>query len=647
MSSKEPAVRDAESTKELDLPSDIERIVGGRYELVDKLGEGGFAIVYKARHTELRDLFYAIKILRGEHVGQAEVIKKFRHEAVLLSSLRCPQTVRVMDFGVTNGSPYFVMEFVTGVSLETLLTRHGKLPAAMVARLSMDILESLAEAHTARIVHRDIKPANVLVVAGFGGGPARAKVLDFGIAKVGEHDEPLVGPTPARPGGGARPTIHVTPLATGELPPGAAPGGVPAPPTPPTPPTPADLVAGSGHASPSPAGTTPEAHLTRPGAILGTPWFMSPEQCRGDTLDARSDIYSLGVIAYQMLAGTPRFQGEAGDVLKAHLDDPPPPLRGHARHVPEGVAKIIMAALAKAPADRPPSALAFSNAVRANADGLGRLYRQAFSLYSEYFPSFLLLSVLAHAPSIALSLGTILLQLATYPASGPATGTFAVSQGILKALANFLTPSVISGVTAIIVAQLAVAPFRPVRLRPAFVVLLRNWRPFLWTGFQATLRIALGFLLLFLPGIVMLSRYSFWPAVVLMEGSTSKPALARSRTLAARSWPGVVITASIATLFTVAFPAAARHLMAGAMGVPAPADSGLRSTIASELAGLTSILLDPVLSIVPALLYIKLRQLGGETPTEMMAHIEEETGTSRWETRLRWRSRTGTTPRAR
>ena len=184
MSSKEPAVRDPKSTEALDLPADIERIVGGRYELVDKLGEGGFAIVYKARHTELRDLFYAIKILRGEHAGQAEVIKKFRHEAVLLSSLRCPQTVRVMDFGVTNGSPYFVMEFVTGVSLETLLTRHGRLPAAMVARLSMDILESLAEAHSARIVHRDIKPANVLVIEGFGGGPARAKVLDFGIAKV-------------------------------------------------------------------------------------------------------------------------------------------------------------------------------------------------------------------------------------------------------------------------------------------------------------------------------------------------------------------------------------------------------------------------------------------------------------------------------
>ena len=184
MSSQEPNVRDPKPTEALELPNGVERIVGGRYELVDKLGEGGFAIVYKARHTELRDLFYAIKILRGEHAGQAEVIKKFRHEAVLLSGLKCPQTVRVMDFGVTGGAPYFVMEFVTGVPLESLLTRHGKLPPAMVARLSMDILESLDEAHKARIVHRDIKPANVLVVEGFASGPARAKVLDFGIAKV-------------------------------------------------------------------------------------------------------------------------------------------------------------------------------------------------------------------------------------------------------------------------------------------------------------------------------------------------------------------------------------------------------------------------------------------------------------------------------
>jgi len=623
------------------------RTLDEKYRLERLLGRGGMGAVYLATHVGT-DRQVAVKLINPQLMDRPESIERFQREARAAGRLRHPHIVDVTDFGfapTSDGSiAYLVMEYLDGCSLATVLAEEPRLPLQRAVEILEQVCSAVQEAHRQGSVHRDLKPDNIwLEPNGLGG--YRAKVLDFGIAKVGEHDAPMVGPAPAhaRSGGEARPTIHVTPLATGELPPGADPGAVLSSPTPPAP---AVAVAGSGRASLSPTGTTPEAHLTRPGAILGTPWFMSPEQCRGDTLDARSDIYSLGVIAYQMLAGTPPFPGEASAVLKAHLDDPPPPLRGHARHVPEGVAKIIMAALAKAPADRPPSALAFSNAVRANADGLGRLYRQAFSLYSEYLPSFLLLSVLAHAPSIALSLGTILLQLATYPASGPATGSFAVLQAILKALASFLTPSVISGVTAIIVAQLAVAPFRPVRLRPAFVVLLRNWRPFLWTGFQATLRIALGFLL-FLPGIVMLARYSFWPAVVLMEGSTSKPALARSRTLAARSWPGVVITAGIATLFTVAFPVAARHLMAGAMGVPATADSGLRSTIASELAGLTSILLDPVLSIVPALLYIKLRQLGGETPTEMMAHLEEETGTSRWETRLRWRSRTGTPPRTR
>jgi len=624
------------------------RTLDGKYRLERLLGRGGMGAVYLATHVGT-DRQVAVKLINPQLMDRPESIERFQREARAAGRLRHPHIVDVTDFGfapTSDGSiAYLVMEYLDGCSLATVLAEEPRLPLQRAVEILEQVCSAVQEAHRQGIVHRDLKPDNIwLEPNGLGG--YRAKVLDFGIAKVGEHDAPMVGPAPAqaRSGGEARPTIHVTPLATGELPPGADPGAVLSSPTPPTPAVP---VAGSGRASPSPTGTTPDAHLTRPGAILGTPWFMSPEQCRGDTLDARSDIYSLGVIAYQMLAGTPPFPGEASAVLKAHLDDPPPPLRGHARHVPEGVAKVIMAALAKAPADRPPSALAFSNAVRANADGLGRLYRQAFSLYSEYLPSFLLLSVLAHAPSIALSLGTILLQLATYPASGPATGSFAVLQGVLKALASFLTPSVISGVTAIIVAQLAVAPFQPVRLRPAFVVLLRNWRPFLWTGFQATLRIALGFLLLFLPGILMLARYSFWPAVVLMEGSTSKPALARSHLLASRSWPGVVISACVATLFTVAFPVAARHLMAGAMGVPATADSGLRSTIASELAGLTSILLDPVLSIVPALLYIKLRQLGGETPTEMMAHLEEESGTSRWETRLRWRSRTGTPPRTR
>ena len=166
-------------------PVGVESVIGGRYRLLRKLGEGGFAYVFEASHVELPDLHYAIKVLRGEHAGEAEVIRKFRHEAVLLSGLKCPQTVRVVDFGITGeGSPFFVMEFVKGVTLETLLARAKRLRPTDVARLTMDVLESLDEAHNARIVHRDIKPANILVVPGSAGGHPRAKVLDFGIAKV-------------------------------------------------------------------------------------------------------------------------------------------------------------------------------------------------------------------------------------------------------------------------------------------------------------------------------------------------------------------------------------------------------------------------------------------------------------------------------
>ena len=166
-------------------PAGVESVIGGRYRVLRKLGEGGFAYVFEASHVELPDLHYAIKVLRGEHAGEAEVIRKFRHEAVLLSGLKCAQTVRVVDFGITGeGSPFFVMEFVKGVTLETLLARAKRLRPTDVARLTMDVLESLDEAHNARIVHRDIKPANILVVPGSAGGHPRAKVLDFGIAKV-------------------------------------------------------------------------------------------------------------------------------------------------------------------------------------------------------------------------------------------------------------------------------------------------------------------------------------------------------------------------------------------------------------------------------------------------------------------------------
>src|SRR5262249_34685891 len=127
------------------------------------------------------------------------------------------------------------------------------------------------------------------------------------------------------------------------------------------------------------------AELTRVGAIMGTPLYMSPEQCAGKKSDGRSDIYSLGVIAYQMLAGEPPFTGDTTKVMREHIEATPAPLRER-RKVPKQVANLIMSALSKDPAERPQTPLAFANALRAQADGIGSLYRRAFSLYSEYFP---------------------------------------------------------------------------------------------------------------------------------------------------------------------------------------------------------------------------------------------------------------------
>ena len=140
------------------------------------------------------------------------------------------------------------------------------------------------------------------------------------------------------------------------------------------------------------------------GAIMGTPNYMSPEQCRGEHLDARADIYSLGVIAYQMLAGAPPFAGDVTTVMRLHIESTPRPLREQARKLPKRVSRVVMSALAKNPSERPQTAQAFANSLRANADGLGALYRRAFALYSEYFPKFLKLSLIAHIPVIVFTL---------------------------------------------------------------------------------------------------------------------------------------------------------------------------------------------------------------------------------------------------
>src|SRR5205823_5853503 len=360
-------------------------------------------------------------------------------------------------------------------------------------------------------------------------------------------------------------------------------------------------------------------NLPRVGAILGTPLYMSPEQCRGERLDARSDIYSLGIIAYQMLTGAPPFTGDTSTIIRAHKENQAPPVRELNKKVPKRVSRVIMSALEKDREQRPQTAMAFANAMRANADGLGALYRRAFSLYSEYFPKFLKLSLLAHIPVIIVVILAIVYRFAEPSLGLGMKLSFGIPLALFQVVAGFISGSIISGVTAIIVTQLAVAPMKPVELRAAFAIMRRRWKPFLKTGINVIIRMAIGWVLLIIPGIVVQVRYLLWGPVVLMEGLEGKPALKRARALASRSWRTIIL----AMLIQFCVPAIVGAFLGALLGLNTTSHTNAwRVKLTGQAAQLINIFVLPLLAIVPALLYLKMRQFGGETLNDVMSQLE-------------------------
>lgn len=409
---------------------------------------------------------------------------------------------------------------------------------------------------------------------------------------------------------------------------------------------------GAGGHTTSSSGKGQATKLTRVGAIMGTPVYMSPEQCAAKSLDARSDIYSLGVITYQMLAGEPPFAGNTGSVIREHLELPPPPLRQRSKKIPKRVAETVMAALAKDPGERPQTALAFANSLSAQAATIGSLYRRAFALYSEYFPKFLKLSLTAHIPFIITTVLLIVLQLAedSQPEGwGTARILIIVAIGIVGLVhvcAQFLAATAISGVTAVIVTQLAAAPLRPVELHAAINVLKRRWKPFLKTAIGVILRILFGLVLFIIPGLIMTVRYALYAPVVLLEGLEKKAARLRARELASRSWRTVIIVSVLQILIPMGIGA-----LVGTVSIGVSTDGSHarpeRNKVYQQFTGLVNIFVVPLLSIVPALLYLKMRQLGGESLSELLSKIEEaDERRSRWQQRMRSRA-TLPTPRSR
>jgi hypothetical protein len=323
------------------------------------------------------------------------------------------------------------------------------------------------------------------------------------------------------------------------------------------------------------------------------------------------------VIAYEMLGGVTPFTGEAREVLQAHQTETPPNLRPSRRRVPRALSQLVLQALDKEPARRPASALAFAQLLRARMEGVGALFRRAFTLYSEHFPIILKLSLLAHIPVFVTAVLTLGFHWAAEGWSKPAYALTGLGLGLLKVMATFVTSSTIAGVVAIIVTRLAVTPLQPIRLRSAFGVLRSRWRPFFTTGLMAVSAIVIGFVLLIIPGIIVMVRTALWAPVVLMERVRGREALRRTRQVAARSWG----TVTIAVLFQFAVPLMVNEGVTRIFRTQTSEKSSMTHQLASEVTSLTSVLILPLLSIVVALVYLKLRQLGGEPLREVTPHI--------------------------
>ncbi len=433
-------------------------------------------------------------------------------------------------------------------------------------------------------------------------------------------------------------------------------------------------------------------NLTHIGAVLGTPLYMSPEQCRGERLDTRSDIYSLGVIAYQMLSGKTPFTGNFTDVMTAHKEIEPPPL--DAKKIPRKVKEVISSALSKSAAERPQTAQIFASKIRAQSEGIGVLLQRALVIYSQHLPKFLGLAILLYLPLIVFTILKVTVT-SLYAGEAISRNTSSWLSGILTLGGMFvgvICGHFIIGTTTWIVTQILAMPLRPVKLRPALNAARKKWKTFAGTGLLSTILVFLGLIVCLIGFPILYVWFALVSSVVMMENLRGRAALKRSKTLVMRS-PGTTVAAMSIMLLVpmiggglISFFAATtiksfsdtkekittvgqQITQSGKTESAEEKDKGggIQVTIENEkviginddadekpkLGGIngliqktaTEILMLPFLiltasltSIIIALLYIKTRLVGGESMQNLLAQFEEaERPQSNWRKRVRER----------
>ena len=247
------------------------RLLGNRYKVLEKVGEGGMARVYRGMDTKLNRQV-AVKILYEQFAGDADFLRRFKQEAKAAARLTHPNIVNIYDEGEEDNIHYIIMEYVEGYTLKDLVQRDGRLKPEESVQIVIQICDALAHAHSQNVIHRDIKPQNIIMTE-----DGRVKVTDFGIARA-----------------------------------------------------------------------TADTTITYGRSLLGSVYYSSPEQARGYSTDSKSDIYSLGVLFYEMLTGVVPFSGESPiSVALKHLQDDVVPPRSLIPELPAFLEGVILKTMRK------------------------------------------------------------------------------------------------------------------------------------------------------------------------------------------------------------------------------------------------------------------------------------------------------------